>query len=132
MAAWGGLVRAGRMGGGKLRHRAFALGSMAWEPALVRFFSRFPPGREARRPRLAWAAARVRPPSLFAKETGQKHADTQIPMKWGIGPSIGDGFCPTILATGATARYTRGAFRPMTRGLLALLVPTGGTMTRPH
>ena len=26
MAALGGLVRAGRMGGGKLRHRAFALG----------------------------------------------------------------------------------------------------------
>ena len=79
---------------------------------------------------MAWAAARVRPPSLLQKETGQNNADTQIPMKWGIGPSIGDGFCPTILATGATARYTRGAFRPMTRGLLALLVPTGGTMTR--
>ena len=97
----------------------------------MRCFSRFPLGREARRPRRARAAANVRPPPLFAKETGQKHADTRIPAKGGIGPSIGDGFCPTILATGATARYIRGAFRPMTHGLLALLVPADGTMQRP-
>ena len=82
-------------------------------------------------PRLARAAASVRPPSLFAKETGQNNADTRTPAKWGIGPSIRDGFCPTILATGATARYIRGAFRLMKIGLLALLVPADGTMQRP-
>ena len=72
MAALGGLVRAGRMGGGKLRHRAFALGPLAWEPALGEVFLPISPWTGGSEAAAGKGCGECAAPVSFCKRDGAK------------------------------------------------------------
>ena len=109
-AALGRLFRAGRMGSGKLRHRAFALVPAASGTALGspgRGFSRFPLAGEVCKPRRARAAADAGAASLFPlarkKETRLSGCtDTPCPETTGIGSGRGDTWSQPCLAASVT------------------------------
>ena len=106
----GRLFRAGRMGGGKLRHRALALVPAASGTALGspgRGFSRFPLAGEVWKPRRARAAADAGAASLFPlarkKETRLGGCTgTPSPETTGNGSGRGDARSQPCLAASVT------------------------------